>query len=312
MVRWCPCPKTLHVVLPYFNYCGYRRRRELFVQFVQEYSKIKGVELTVIEIPGPVPLPRLPVARHFKYPSIHPIWIKENLINIAVARLPKNWTHVAWIDADIEFTNKNWVQDTLEALDTVDVVQMWHTAVNLGPLGEAFKTDKSFGYMAKGSGTPWVPNDKYGFWHPGYAWACTRAAWTRLGGLPDWAILGSGDRHLAMALIGRALASAPGNIHDGYKMFLREYQACCSGLRLGWVPGTIIHYWHGSLESRRYRERWEILTKNNFNPVLDLDQEPNGTLHLSETGLRLVPFLREYFIGRQEDSSGRSFTRGTY
>jgi hypothetical protein len=34
-------------------------------------------------------------------PSI--MWMKENLINIAVQRLPQNVEYIAWLDADIEF-----------------------------------------------------------------------------------------------------------------------------------------------------------------------------------------------------------------
>ena len=197
-LRDCP----LYVVLPYFNFAGFKRRRDLFIQFVERYAKTPGLRLVVSEALGPAPLPRLPVWAHMKFQTDSHVWIKENLINTAVKTLPSDWKYVAWIDADLEFLNKNWVRDTIKELQDADVVQMWHTAVNLGPHEEALKIDKSFAYMFVGSGTPWTQTDKYGFWHPGYAWACTRHAFTKMGGLPDWAILGSGDRHLAMSLAG--------------------------------------------------------------------------------------------------------------
>ena len=291
----------LYVVLPYFNFCGFKRRRELFVKFVDWLKWKCGIRVIVSEALGPCPLPRLPVWRHFKFPTQNRIWIKENLVNSAVDLLPADWRYVAWIDADLTFLNDNWISDTVKALTKADVVQMWQTAVNLGPNSEALKIDKSFAYMFKASGTPWVPNDKYGFWHPGYAWACTREAWVQTGGLVNWAILGSGDRHMAMALAGRALQSAPGNIHQNYKTLLKEYQKVCEGLTLSWVPGTIIHHWHGSLENRRYRERWEILTKNNFDPLKDITISDDGHVRLTRSGLRLVGELDEYFMGRKED-----------
>jgi hypothetical protein len=44
--------------------------------------------------------------RHFQFvvPSI--IWMKENLINMAVQRLPSHIDRIAWIDADVEFEVK--------------------------------------------------------------------------------------------------------------------------------------------------------------------------------------------------------------
>ncbi len=293
---------VLYVVLPYFNFCGFKRRRELFIKFVQRIILKCGIKIVVSEMEGQAPLPHLPVWRHFKFQAKNHIWVKENLINLAVNQLPPDWKYVAWIDADLTFLNESWIRDTIKALDEADIVQMWRTAVNLGPAGEALKIDKSFAYMAKASGTPWVPNDKYGFWHPGYAWACTHHAWDKLTGLLDWAILGSGDRHLAMALMGRALQSAPGNVHQNYKNLLKEYQNLCTDLKLSWVPGTILHHWHGSLENRRYRERWEILTKNNFDPFKDITIDEMGRVVLTRSGLRLVGELDEYFLGRREDS----------
>ena len=216
---WRP-GEQLYIILPYFNYCRFQRRRELFIEFVNEIHKTKGIRIVISECLGPAPLPKLPVWKHLKFKTDNHVWIKENLINMAIGRLPDDWKYVAWIDADIRFLNQNWVQETIEELQDADIVQLFRTAVNLGPNGEALKTDKGFAYMAKGSGTVWTPTDRYGFWHPVYAWACTKDAWTRMDGLIDWAILGSGDRHMAMALIGRALGSAPGNINERYKKLL--------------------------------------------------------------------------------------------
>ena len=292
----------LYVVLPYFNFAGFKRRRDLFVQFVERYAKTPGIRLVVSEALGPAPLPRLPVWAHMKFRTDSRVWIKENLINTAVKSLPSDWATMAWIDADLEFLNKNWVRDTKKELQDADVVQMWHTAVNLGPHEEALKIDKSFAYMFVGSGTPWTQTDKYGFWHPGYAWACTRAAFQKMGGLPDWAILGSGDRHLAMSLAGLGQTSCPGTIHENYKMMLKLYEKSLKNFKVSWVDGTIIHFWHGSFADRRYKERWDILIKNAFDPFEDIGYTDEGIVQLTEKGRRFEKFLDDYFIGRKEDS----------
>lgn len=297
----CQAKDVLYVILPYFNFCSFKKRRELFVQFVNDFCREKNIRLVVAECVGPCPLPKLPVWSHLKFHTEDHFWIKENLINMAIRTLG-SWKYVAWIDADIQFLNHNWVQETIDELQTADIVQLFQTAVNLGPNGEAIKTDKSFAYMAKGSGTPWNPTDKYGFWHPGYAWACTRKAWLKMDSLIDWAILGSGDRHMAMALIGRAEDSCPGNVHENYKKLLAEYQKNVARLTLSWVDGTILHFWHGSFENRKYKERWDILVKNNYDPFADVGMDNTGQLHLTKPGKRLEPLLYKYFLGRSEDS----------
>jgi hypothetical protein len=286
--------------LPYFNFCGFKRRRELFVEFVHRYKHLK---LVVVEAKGPAPLPRLPVYKHLKFTSDSSVWLKENLINLGVKSLPRDWKYMAWIDADIEFLNRNWVQDTIDQLQEADIVQLWQNAINLGPSGETLKTDKSFAYMFLGSGTKWTPTDKYGFWHTGYAWACTRKAFYTMNGLIDWAILGSGDRHMAMALAGLGDHSAPGTIHESYKVLLKLYESRVKMFKVSWVNGTIVHFWHGSFADRRYRERWDILTKNKFDPFEDIGYTDEGLVQLTQKGRRFEKFLAEYFTGRKEDAN---------
>jgi glycosyltransferase involved in cell wall biosynthesis len=296
---WCrPTPEVLYVVLPYFNYCGFKRRQELFIKFVHEIQDVKGIRIVVSELVGPAPLPKLPVWKHIKNKSDSPVWMKEKLVNVGIKNLPEDWKYVAWIDADITFLNPDWVQGTIEALQTNDIVQMFRTAVNLGPNNEAIKIDKGFGYMHADSGTPYVKTDKYGHWHPGYAWACTREAFRTMGSsLLDWAILGSGDRHMAMAWIGRVLDSCPGNIHMNYKIMLMEYQYKCKNFSVSYVPGTILHHWHGRFEDRKYRERWDVLTRHAFDPITDVTMG----LRLTPSGKRMEKDLKAYFEGRRED-----------
>jgi hypothetical protein len=244
--------------------------------------------------------------RHFRFSYPHAVWLKENLINVATRNLPETWKYMAWIDADLTFLNDQWVQHTIARLQTTyDVVYLWETCVNLGPNGEVpidAKPDRSFGYMSITSKYPYHQRAKYGFWHPGYAVACNRAAYEQMGGLFDSGILGSGDRHMALALIGKVEWSAPGTIHPGYLVRLKELQSRCSGLRLGYVPGTIVHHWHGDKANRRYVERWDILTKGAYDPLMDLCRTDKGLIRLTDAAAqRLGPHILEYFHGRKED-----------
>lgn len=292
----------LYVVVPYFNYCGFKTRHSLLIDFILRNKNTPGIKIVLVDAKGPLSLPRLPVWKQITLCPKNTLWIKENLINIGVKYLPSDWKYMCWIDADIHFLNQNWVNDTKEALEIFDVVHMFHTAVNLGARGETIRVDKSFGYMYSQSGTPYTINDKYGFWHPGYAWACTRKAWDKMRGLIDWAILGSADRHMALAWIGKSNLSRPGNIHENYKKLICDFEDECKDFKVGNINGTILHEWHGSLENRKYKERWSILVDNNFDPVQDITVDRQGLIQFTKKGERMERDIQKYFLERKEDS----------
>ena len=307
---------SLYVILPYFNYCFFQRRKELFIQFVQRISENPDIRIVVVEAVERGESKQLSQADlpntlyHLIVETEHRIWLKENLINIAVSHLPASWNYMAWIDADLTFMNPHWARETLAVLSgkgtdpkrrSLDVVQLFETCANLGPDGEVLKIDKGFGYMYLTSNKPYTKTHKYGFWHPGFAWACHRGAYEQMGGLIDWGILGSGDHHMALSLIHLADISHPGNIHENYSKRLKAFESRATGLRLGYVSGQIQHHWHGRLEDRRYRERWDILTQNKYDPDRDIYKTSGGVIQLTLSGLRLQPEIHDYFIGRQED-----------
>jgi len=297
----------IYIVLPYFNFCKYDNRKRLFIEFIERIKHVNGIRLVVSEgklstdnfdLPEQIP----GVYKHFRFVYNNVLWLKENLINLATRKLPDTWKYMAWIDADITFVNDHWVNDTIKAFRKYDVIYLWETCVNLGKNGDACdKPDKSFGYMSINSKQPYHPKAKYGFWHPGYAVACTRKAYDKMCGLIDFAILGSGDRHMALALIGKVEWSAPGNIHEGYLVRLKAFQERCSGLQLGYIQGTIVHHWHGDKADRKYVERWDILTKGKYNPQNDLRKNNLGLIELTVDGKRLEPPIQDYFKGRNED-----------
>jgi len=300
---------TLYVILPYFNYCKYHRRRQLFLEFVARYGNSPGVALIVVEaaeqgsaydLPNPLP----GATSHFRCITTDRIWIKENLINIAVRNLPSGWRYMAWVDADLTFVHSHWVRETIAVLHTHPVAQMFQTCVHLGPTGEVFKTDKGFAYQYLAGNEALNPNGKYTDWHCGFAWACTRAAFEGMGGLIDWAILGSGDRHMALAWIGKAKGSCPGNLHPEYALRVQAFQERCEAAKItiGCVNGTVLHHWHGRLADRKYKERWAILASNAYQPSKDLQRNPRcGILQLTEAGRRMTEDFSEYFVGRKED-----------
>jgi hypothetical protein len=146
----------------------------------------------------------------------------------------------------------------------------------------------------------------YTFAHPGYAWAATRQALEWTGGLIETAPLGAADHHMALALIGRVRESVPSGVSDGYIGPLLAWQARASqhiAGNISYVPGTIEHSWHGSKNKRAYVDRWNILTRNGFDPSVDLKKNIWGVYELAGNKPRLAHDIDRYFRSRDEDSN---------
>jgi len=295
-------------------------RPRLFLEYMKRMEKY-GVNLYVIE--GAFGDREFEITdslnpRHIQVRTDSELWHKENLINLAINRLPANWKYVAWIDGDIDFVRPDWALETVHELQHHPVVQLFEDAVDLGPSCEILNTYKGFAYcyknnLPKNSSSVEVDNPPYytstctsngTYWHPGYAWAATRDAINTLGGLFDMAILGAGDHHMACALIGEAHISLPRGIHENYKKYVYSWQKRALRLHksIGFVKGTIYHFWHGKKRNRKYKERWQVLIGNNFNPSTDVHKDWQGVLTLYPGHDKLRDQIREYFQSRNEDS----------
>lgn len=257
---------------------------------------------------------------HVQVRTDHELWYKENLINIGVVRLTQidpKWEYVAWVDADVHFQRTDIFKETAHQLQHYDIVQMFSHVVDTGPEQEFIQTNSGFAYMyhqnlchspQKAGEGGYYASKGTTFWHPGYAWAARRRFFDRIQ-LMDQAILGAGDHHMALGLIGQASRSLPGECSPGYRKMVMgwEKQATFAFRRnVGFVPGLITHKWHGSKSNRKYVERWKIITRNQFDPAIDLIRDSYGLWRLNmcygERSIRLRDDIRIYFRQRNEDS----------
>jgi hypothetical protein len=318
--------ENFYVVSVLTNPERYKQRTKLFKEFMQR-MKNYGVNHVVVEcVQGDrqYEVTDLCNSLHFRLRTSSVLWMKENLVNYAVARLPPNWKYVAWIDGDVDFVNPDWVEDTLHELQHAPVVQLFEHAIDLGPSHEILNKWESFGscYVKEkpfgGSKKEWdAPHDEcyygqYGgdgttktYWHSGYAWAARREALNGFGGLLEFAIAGAGDHHMACSIIGKADHSVPKNVHPNYLKLLKEWETRAlrtAHKHMGFVKGTLVHYWHGKKRDRQYRGRWDILIKNEFDPTRDLHKDTNNLWVLHPSNDRLRDDLRHYFQSRNEDS----------
>lgn len=328
--------RDLKVITMVSNPERFKTRYNLYRRF-EKHMEDSGVDLITVEIQQgqrPFAVTDNINPNHLQLRTYHQLWHKENALNIAAAHLYKrypDWQYMAWIDADVMFYNHGWAQEALSMLQKYAIVQLWSSATDLDSAMNPIKTVRSFGWCyhesLKGSDTvsvivngkreynKGIPDWKaYAaqvkpFWHSGYAWAIRRETYEDLGGpydggLFEVGILGSGDHHMALAFIGDVERSLPASVTGRYRDMLMEYQTRCEKhlkRNIGFIDGGIAHYWHGSKENRGYRNRWNILSENNYCPLLDLKRDQNGLFMLNDRNIRLRDEIRIYFESRNED-----------
>ena len=309
----------LYVVCAVSNPIRWTSRIALARAAIVDWLKEPNVHVTVVECAygaRPYELADLASARvnHVPVRATTMAWSKESCLNIGIARLPQEAAYIATLDADIAFRKAGWATETLHALQLYPIVQPWVNAYDLGPNDSHIQTHVSFCYCYD-SGSPVIP-DKAKFWkfcggpydypHSGFAWAYTRDILNRLGGLFEVGGMGSGDHHMALSLVGGAASSMPLGVSDTYKAAVEQWQSRAllhTNKKIGYVPGTIEHQWHGSKVKRAYIDRWCMFVKHSFDPWTDLKRNTFGVLEFSGNKPDLEREFANYLRSREEDAT---------
>jgi hypothetical protein len=298
-----PIEEKLNVILVISNPCLYTRRYVLLKEFVKRIEEEEeNVVLYIVEMiydKQNFIVTDKNNKRHLQVKCEVPLWHKENMINMGVKMLPPLYKAFAWIDADIEFESSTWALDTLKLLNGCkDVVQIFSHCVDMDKDESTMRVFNSFGYN-------FCKKKKYvgkgpDYWHPGYAWAMNRKAYEKVG-IADKAILGSGDNIMALSFINKCHNIVNNKFSMAYNEYMLSYQEKAKHLRLGYVPGVIRHYFHGTKQNRQYNERWTLLVKYQYNPNIDVYYS-KGLLKTTETFSNMFKEeIMEYFRQRKED-----------
>jgi hypothetical protein len=299
-----PIENKLHVIVVISNPCLYATRYKLFNEFIQRLEYDDHIQVYVVEMIYPNQkyiVTNKKNKNHLQLFSNVPIWHKENMINLGVQLLPTDWKAMAWVDADIEFENNNWALDTLKILNgSKDILQLFSHCVDMDKDELTMNIFSSFGFN-------FCKNKKYNtkgfdYWHSGYAWAITRKAYEQIGGLYDKGILGSGDKIIALSIINKVDTFLHSDYHTDYNQSMLDYQVKAKHLRLGYVPGIIRHFYHGTKKNRQYTERWQILMLYQYSPHLHLEYDDKGILVPTQLfPLEFGNDIMNYFKERKED-----------
>lgn len=308
----------LYVATVVFNPVRYRSRWKLYTDFKHMVARA-GAVLYLAEVAFghrefSVTEPNNP--RHLRLRSSTEAWMKENVLNLVTARIVEqnpDAKYIAFLDADIAFARSDWADEIRHQLQHYKVLQPWSVAYDMSPDYEPIHKHYSLmsGYVR---GKPIVPPVGYyyaptkgrvTYQHPGFAIAWRREALDAVGGLLDIAVLGSADAHMAYALVGKVEDTIHSDLNPRYKELIRQWAARADAAvnrNIGFVPGTLIHFWHGRKSDRGYVSRWKILIDHAYNPDKHLYRDTQGVWQLSEHDHVFRDKIRAYFRSRQEDS----------
>lgn len=295
--------KRLCVITSHFNPAGYsikKRNYDIFAQEIRSY----GLPLVTVEASFNGTY-EIEDAIHVKADS--KLWLKENLLNIALKHLPSGCEYVAWIDADILFGNPDWVQETIAKLKTNSVVQLFEYVVRLPKLKSEVDT-----YTSKIVSGAILGGKEKDFdvlrGETGFAWAARRSLLEQHGFYEN-CIIGSGDAAWYYTIVGRPdlflerIPLSPSHQLD-YLDWARKIYNDVGGI--DYVSGVISHLWHGEAHNRNYLNRHYILLDNNFNPRSDITKNQDGCIVWSNTNLEMQDAVEHYFLERKEDKEEKT------
>ena len=306
------------VVTCVFNPRGYESRFRLYEQFAR-YVAQSDVRLVTVEVTlgdRPFRCTRHDNPDHVQLRTPWELWHKERALNIGIehaVRTRPATRYIAWIDADVTFTRHDWAAATCEMLQHHHVVQMFGSFADLNPDEQCtwsapsmFAVFHQRGFWAEHN--PKEPFNKGG--HPGLAWAVRRETLDKLGGLIDICIAGSGDLHMANALKGDRdrgdhLTATLDGFTPEFRQYIAQWADRCDQVvkqNIGYVPGSVLHHWHGKAGQRGYRDRWWILEKHRFNPYADLIRDCSGLWRFAHGREHMADDIRRSLSQRNEDS----------
>lgn len=289
----------LGVVTCHFNPCGWERPVANYWQWRQLLSEQFCGDIVTVELVfGSEPV--VDDAIHIYGDHRHVMWQKERLLNIGIRALPADVDYVAWIDADLLFLNPHWAEQTVELLQKYAAVQLFGHCHFTDREGRITAHRKSFAHIHQHGRV------QREWFSPGGAWATRREHLQH--GLYDADIIGGGDT---------SIVEAWGGDQGPYAIYERRYQRMPASLKryrewaekqtvagsIGYVPGDVIHLWHGDREKRDYTGRYEILAKHNFSLDLDVRIGVSNVWEWCTEKPELQAAIRKYFYRREEDGA---------
>lgn len=244
------------------------------------------------------------------------LWQKERLLNLALTKLPNSCQRVAWLDCDVVFERDDWWIDASKTLDDYALVQLFQNVCDLSSDESCERMGRHFARRSRDAIAYVMDGESAAmdhFSHPsqrprvrafGFGWAASRKLLEKHE-FYDEMIMGGGDHAMVCAAFGRFEAAQRrlvfNNVQNNHYLgWARSFFQCVRG-NVGYVPGTLLHLWHGELVNRMYDDRHHLLRRLHFNPHEDIAIDENGTWRWATNKKTLHDCARQYFHQRNED-----------
>lgn len=318
-------PGTLWAITAYYNPARYRNKSVNYRRF-RDGLRAAGVPLLTVEVAfadQQFDLRPTDADVMVRLRGRDVLWQKERILNLGMQHLPDECDKVAWLDADVLLQEPDWASRTAKLLDDYQVVQPFSHCVKLRPgqlncdPGSLMFGDGenqlfyglAFGVYAHGHRTL---TNHFEHGHPGYAWASRRQLLEKHG-LFDANLLGNGDTDIAQAMFGNfdywSLRKLGPRVQTKLKHWADGLADEVRG-SVSFVPGLLVHLWHGKPKDRLYHQLLTVL--HDFDPERDFMANPEtGLYEWTDASQELREWSRGYFAARREDSPSTEVSQGT-
>lgn len=297
----------LNVIIPYYNYIYNKDNENNVINFIDKYCKNDNIKIYLIEglYRGikPLEVPKKYDIVHIKITIRDALYIKENLINIAIRNIPYEWKYLAWIDYNIQFTNNNWINDTIEMLDTNDVIHLYENVVHFNKNNIATHITKSLFNIYNNDNNITEYNElKYSY---NYAWACSKKAYDIMDGLIEYNITGNAEKEMAYTFIGKLNEVINHNLNEEYKNKLLSFQErCYNSIKVSNIKGTILNYYNNNnLNYKKLIEGYNILIDNEYSPINDICYTKHNLIYFTTAGKRFSNIMENYLTVLDNDDN---------
>lgn len=294
---------NLTVVTSFFSPVEYELPKKHFLatmEMLRKEQEKHEFEVVVSQVIAPWQK-LLPVPSSFfsdYYMTDHILFYKDNLWNLATTRSEN--TNFIFFDADVFFSNEDWVENVMQSLEQNEIIQPFETCDWLSKNGTSVEVSKKSAAVNLSQGQPLNCKEC----HVGFGWGCTRNGWNKIGGWFDANVSGSNDTATALAFEQHQKKSWTrrwfemiGDASPAWVAYRENVQR--QNISVGYSKGNnLLHRWHGENKNRQYTSRHNLFPRN---------ENGNHPVHKNEHGLwqwdskELNEGPKKYFERRLDD-----------
>lgn len=230
---------------------------------------------------------------------------KENLWNITETLINDQYKKIIFLDADVKFTNPNWLDESSLLLDHYDVIQPMSDVFKDLPkqhknyIDIEFKNDFYLTQKSVARSICSTQSANRTQHHPGYAIGIKRDLFHQIWGFYEFALLGGGDCIFWSNIVEYDISDIVKNntipIDNIFRAYTANAKQYLKPNKIGYIKNCLaLHLRHGSLGNRNYSDRYKKL--DNHKQINFWRNEDN----VIELDSRTQKLIKDYFISRQE------------